>query len=466
MTTQKATTGAAAQTSGLAAIVLAAGKGTRMQSALPKVLHRIAGRPMLGHVAATLAELNPQQVLVVVPPGGEAIAAAAPGARAVVQTEAHGTGDAVDRARDALAGFDGDVLVVFADTPFLTADTMRALLAARRGPGKPALAVLGFEPAEPGAYGRLVRDGSGALAAIVEAKDANAAELTIRQCNSGMMVADCRTLFSLLSEVGSNNAKGERYLTDVVRIARARGLSAAAVMGDESELMGINSRAELAVAEGVVQDRLRRRAMDGGATLIDPATVYFSMDTRVGRDVLIEPGVIFGPGVVIGDEVTIRAYSHIEGAIIESGATVGPFARLRPGTKLEENSRVGNFVEVKNTTLGPEAKANHLTYLGDATIGAGANIGAGTITCNYDGYTKSHTDIGDGAFIGSNTALVAPVKVGKGAVVGAGSTITRDVPADALSLTRAEQKEFEGWAGRRRAERAAAKAKHKPTGSS
>ena len=433
-----------------AAVVLAAGRSTRMHSDLPKVLHRIAGRTILGHLIDNVAKLGPDRTYVVIAPDGEAVAHAARSAIPIVQTEAWGTGDAVLRVREALAGFDGDVLVLYGDSPFLRAETMQAMLDALRSETNPAVVVLGFEAGLPHEYGRMVLDKSGNLTRIVSAKDATAAERKITLCNSGMMVGDRERLFDLLARVGSDNAQGEVYLTDVVEIAHQAGQQSAVIRGDITEMLGVNTRGELAAAEAIAQERLRAAAMVGGATLVDPPSVFFSYDTRLGRDVLVEPNVIFGPGVTVADGAAIRAFSHIEGASIGAGASIGPFARLRPGTRLEAGARVGNFVEIKNSVLGEGAKANHLSYLGDTTVGERANIGAGTITCNYDGYTKSQTEIGAHAFIGSNTALVAPVKVGEGAVVGAGSVITRDVAPGALAVTRPGQWQVDGWAESRR----------------
>jgi len=435
----------------LAVVVLAAGRSTRMGSDLPKVLHPLAGLPILCHVDTNVAALNPDRTILVIAPGGEELATAVAGSVLVVQTEPNGTADAVERSAAELDGFDGDVLIVYGDSPFLSSGTMESMLDVRRAPDGPAVVVLGFESEAPGRYGRLVLDADGGLAEIVEAAEATPAQLTAHLCNSGMMVVDGAHLYGLLAEVRANNVKKERYLTDIVRFARDGGLGCAFVSGAEDELMGIDTRADLAIAEANIQTRLRVAAMAGGATLIDPQTVFFSFDTRIGRDVIIEPGVFFGPGVSIGDGAHIRAYSHVEGAEIGEGASVGPFARLRPGTRLKAGAHVGSFVEAKNSTLGEDAKANHLTYLGDADIGSGANIGAGTITCNYDGFAKSTTVIGQGAFIGSNTALVAPVSIGAGAVVGAGSTITKDVAEDALAVARARQTESPAWAAKRRA---------------
>lgn len=433
----------------IAALILAAGKGTRMKSALHKVLHPIGGRPMVEHVMATLDALNPARRVVVV--GSErAQVEAQIGGRAVfvVQEPQHGTGHAVAQAAPALTGFAGDALVLYGDVPLVSAETLRQMIDAR---AHADLVVLGFRAADPAAYGRLKLGADGGLEAIVEFKDASAEERRINLCNSGIMVLSAPLLFDLLAHVKNDNAKGEYYLTDIVGLARGRGLKAAVVETSESEVIGVNSRAELAQAEAIFQARARAAAMDAGATLIAPETVYFSCDTKLGRDVVVEPNVVFGPGVTVGDRVTIHAFCHLEGASIAEGASVGPFARLRPGADLRQKAKVGNFVEVKKAVLEEGAKVNHLTYIGDARVGAGANVGAGTITCNYDGFFKYKTDIGAGAFIGSNTALVAPVKIGEGAIIGAGSTITKDVETDALVVTRSEQKEIKGWAAKFRA---------------
>ncbi len=452
-----------------AAIVLAAGLGTRMKSETPKVLHPLAGRPMVSMLIDTLSAVGAEPVVVVLGKDMERVAEAVAPHPTVVQEPRLGTAHAVLAARRELEGFAGEVLVVFGDSPLIYADTLGRMLEARRAAPAPAptpaVVVLGFRPGDPTGYGRLVADDTGALEAIVEEGDATPAQRAIGLCNSGVMAIDGRRLFELLEAVGNDNAKGEYYLTDIVALAGARGLACAVVEGGAEEAMGIDSRADLAIAEVIVQQQLRARAMAGGATLIDPTTVYLGYDTTLGRDVTIGPGVVFGPGVSVGDNVEIRAFSHIEGATIAAGAIIGPFARLRPGTVIGEGARIGNFVEIKNATAEAGAKANHLSYIGDARIGAGANIGAGTITCNYDGFLKHHTDIGAGAFIGSNTALVAPLKVGDGAVIGAGSTITSDVAADALGVERAKQKTVEGWAGRYRKKKAAQKAAaRKPKG--
>jgi bifunctional UDP-N-acetylglucosamine pyrophosphorylase/glucosamine-1-phosphate N-acetyltransferase len=395
-----------------AVIVLAAGQGTRMNSDLPKVLHPLAGAPLLAHALASARSLEPARTVLV-------------------------TGHAVLQAAPALEDFAGDAIVLYGDTPFIRPETLQALLAARADGA--AVVVLGFEAADPGGYGRLLRDEAGGLAAIVEAKDATAEQKAIRLCNSGLMAADAATLFDLLGHVGNDNAKGEYYLTDVVALARSRGLTAAVITCPESETLGVNSRADLAAAEAAFQARARTEAMANGATLTDPATVFFALDTVIGRDVVIGPNVVFGPDVTVESGATILPFCHLEGCHVSRGARIGPFARLRPGAEIAEDAHIGNFVEIKNATVEEGAKANHLTYIGDARIGAGANVGAGTITCNYDGVSKHRTSIGPGAFIGSNTALVAPISVGARAVVAAGSVITDDVPDEALAIARARQ---------------------------
>lgn len=433
-----------------AAIILAAGKGTRMKSDLHKVLHPIAGHPMLEHLMASVAELGPERTAVVVGAGREQIEKAV-GNRAVtcVQEPQLGTGHAVQQAEGALAGFAGDVLVLYGDVPFVKAATMRAMLERLHAADNPAAVVLGFEPEDPLAYGRVIADDDGRILKMVEYKDADEGERACRLCNSGLLAARSGDLFALLARVGNANAQGEYYLPDIINIAIADGRACAVIIAySADEVAGINSRGELAAAEARWQAARRLQAMDEGATLIAPETVFFSYDTVLGRDVTIEPNVFFGPGVRVADKVLIRANSHIEGASLASGVKVGPFARLRPGTVLEEGSFIGNFVEVKNAVLAPGAKASHLTYLGDATIGAHANIGAGTITCNYDGYFKHKTVIGPGAFIGSNSALVAPVTIGADAIVAAGSTVSRDVAAGELRMVRAEQLVKPGWADR------------------
>ncbi|HML10286.1 MAG TPA: bifunctional UDP-N-acetylglucosamine diphosphorylase/glucosamine-1-phosphate N-acetyltransferase GlmU [Stellaceae bacterium] len=433
---------------GFAAIVLAAGEGTRMRSALPKVLHEIAGRPMIGHVLAAIEALHPAETVVVLGEGQDAVAKAVAPATVTIQHPPHGTGDAVRAARPALeaalAGL-SDVVVLYGDAPLLQSETIARLLDARRA-SDAAIAVAGMRPADHTPYGRLVLGVDGALERIVEAKDASPEEAAITLCNGGMMVVAAEHLFDLVDRLENINAKREFYLTDIVGIARANDLAATYVELPAEEVLGVNTRAELAEAEALMQDRLRRRAMEAGATLVAPETVFFSADTRLGRDVVVEPNVVFGPGVTIADNVRIRAFSHLDGATIAEGAIVGPYARLRPGAVLERDVHVGNFVEVKATRLGAGAKANHLSYLGDSDIGGGTNIGAGTITCNYDGFNKTRTVIGANAFIGSHTALVAPVTIGDGAYVATGSVITADVPADALTIARARQVDKPGRA--------------------
>ena len=451
-------------TGACAAIVLAAGMGTRMKSDLPKVLHRVANRPMISHLLDALSAISSERTVVVVAPGMTQLVDAVAPADTAVQTEALGTGHAVLAARDQMQDFTGDVLVLFGDTPLLTAETMQDMLTARRAAENPAVVVLGFRPDDPAEYGRLVTAADGGLEAIVEFKDASDAQREIGLCNAGIMAIDGNHLFALLDAVGNDNANGEYYLTDIVELARDRGLRCAVVeAADPVEVMGVNSRAQLAEAEAAMQARLRDRAMAGGVTMTDPETVWLSADTKIGRDVIIGPNVFFGTGVTIDDNVEIKAFCHIDGAEVASGVSIGPFARLRPGAKLERNVHVGNFVEIKQALVEEGAKVNHLSYVGDARIGPRANVGAGTITCNYDGFFKELTDIGADAFIGSNTALVAPVKVGDGATVGAGSVITSDVEADALAVARGRQKSIAGWASafrkRRKAEKDAAKAK-------
>jgi len=444
----------------LGVVVLAAGQGTRMRSRLPKVLHPLAGRAMLGHVLDAVATLDPARVVVVVGPGMEEVAEAARPYPTVVQQERLGTAHAVRTAREALGDLvdnpAGEVLVVYGDTPLVTGETLRGLREVRAHAGA-ALAVLGFRARDPGGYGRLICDDTGQVARIVEARDASAAEQAIDLCNAGLLCARAAVLFRLLARVGNDNAKGEYYLTDVVGLAAAGGEGAVYALASEDEVQGVNSRAELAQAEAGMQQRLRARAMAAGVTLVAPETVTLCHDTRIEPDVVVHPHVVFGPGVTVAEGAEIKSFSHLEGATVGPGAVVGPFARLRPGAVLEADSRVGNFVEVKNASLGRGAKANHLSYLGDAAVGEGANIGAGTITCNYDGFLKSRTEIGAGAFIGSNTALVAPVRVGAGAIVGAGSTITSDVPDDALGLARGTQVNREQAARRFRSLRQRAK---------
>lgn len=418
-----------------AAILLAAGLGTRMRSALPKAMHPLAGRPMLQHLIAS-CETAFQRLVVVAGPGMAVLEAAAAPHGTAIQHDRLGTAHAALQAAPLLEGFAGDVAVLYADNPLIRPDTLQRLRAARQGAD---LVLLAMRPADPGRYGRVVTDADGLVERIVEYNDADAAERAIGLCNAGVICAEWPSLLRWLQAVRNDNAKGEYYLTDVVQIARAEGKRVVAVEAPEAELRGINSRVELADAEAQVQAALRRAAMEGGATLQQPDSVFFSFDTKIGQDVLIGPNVVFGPGVTIADNVDIRAFSHLEGCVVKSGAIIGPFARLRPGAVIEADAHVGNFVELKAAVLGPGAKANHLSYIGDATVGAGANIGAGTITCNYDGVNKHRTEIGEGAFIGSDTALVAPVRIGARALVAAGSVITEDVPDDALALARGRQ---------------------------
>ncbi|MCQ0092606.1 bifunctional UDP-N-acetylglucosamine diphosphorylase/glucosamine-1-phosphate N-acetyltransferase GlmU [Roseovarius sp. M141] len=423
----------------LALIVLAAGKGTRMNSDLPKVLHPIAGAPMLVHALRAGATLEPAQICVVTGHGADAVEAAAldydPDIKTARQDAQLGTAHAVAQARAALAGHDGDAIVLYGDTPFIQPETLERMIEARSSAD---VVVLGFDAADPGRYGRLVMDGE-ALERIVEFKDAAPEERAITFCNSGVIAADSATLLDLIDAVDNDNAAGEYYLTDIVGIARARGLSATAIACGETETLGVNSRAELAAAEVLFQDRARAMAFEGGVTFYAPGSVYFAYDTVLGRDALIEQNVVFGPGVTVESGAHIRAFSHLEGCHVARGAVVGPYARLRPGAELAEDVRVGNFVEIKNAVLDTGAKVNHLTYVGDADLGAGCNVGAGTVTCNYDGVRKHRTRIGAGAFIGSGTMLVAPVAVGAEAMTASGSVITQDVPDGALALARARQ---------------------------
>ncbi len=438
----------------LAVVVLAAGKGTRMRSASPKVLHKVAGRSMVGHVIAAAEALGAAQVVVVLAPGMDSVVEAVKPHQIAIQQDQNGTADAVKAARMALRGFDGDVLILYGDCPLIQAETLARMRAERRDE---AVTVLGIRVPAPSAYGRLVAGKDGTLDRIVEALDANEAQRTIDLCNSGIMLIDGKQVFPLLDSIGNDNAKSEYYLTDIVQAARNAGGTCRVVEAPADEALGVNSRSELAVAEEVMQTRLRAKAMENGTTLIDPKSVWFAYDTKLGRDVTVEPNVVFGPGVIIGDGVEIRAFSHIEKAVVETGAIIGPYSRLRPGASIGEGAHVGNFVEVKNSRIDAGAKANHLSYIGDADVGAAANIGAGTITCNYDGFNKTRTVIGAGAFIGSNATLVAPVKIGAGAFTGAGSTITKDVPDDALAVGRGRQIMKSGWAAEFRAKQRAKK---------
>ncbi len=433
------------------AIVLAAGEGTRMRSSRPKVLHAIAGRSLLAHVLAALAEAGSTHAAVVVGPDHDAVAAEARAgyskADVFIQNERRGTAHAVLSARAAIERGIDDVLVIFGDTPLIRPQTLAKLRDALADGA--AVVVLGFKPADPTGYGRLVTDG-GNLMRIVEHADANASERAIPLCNGGLMAFSGKSVLPILDRIGCENHKREFYLTDAVAIARAMKLRSVALEVTEDEVRGINTKAQLAQAEAVMQQRLRQAALEAGATLVAPDTVHLAADTKLGRDVVVEPYVVFGPGVVVEEGATIRSFSHIHGAHVGKHAIVGPFARLRPGAELGEQVHVGNFVEIKEARIEAGAKANHLSYIGDARVGEGANVGAGTITCNYDGEAKHHTDIGKGAFIGSNSALVAPVKIGDGAYVGSGSVITSDVPAGSLALGRGRQIVKEGWAKRLR----------------
>jgi bifunctional UDP-N-acetylglucosamine pyrophosphorylase / glucosamine-1-phosphate N-acetyltransferase len=433
------------------AIVLAAGEGTRMRSARPKVLHEVASRSLLAHVLAALRAAGGTATAVVVGPDRDDVAAEAhhamPGAQIFVQAERRGTAHAVLAAKAAIAQGADDVLVIFGDTPLIRPQTLAKLRSALADGA--AVAVLGFRPADPTGYGRLVTRGA-ELLSIVEQADATEQERAITLCNGGLMAFAGKSALPILERIGNANRKGEFYLTDAVKIARDTGLRAVALEVTEDEVSGINTKAQLAATEAAMQQRLRQAALDAGVNLVAPETVYLAADTKLGSDVTVEPYVVFGPGVTVEEGATIRSFSHLAGAHVGKGAIVGPFARLRPGARLEADVHIGNFVEVKEALIETGAKANHLSYIGDARVGAGANIGAGTITCNYDGSAKHRTDIGKGAFIGSNSALVAPVTIGDGAYVGSGSVITEDVPPDALALGRGRQTVKEGWAKRLR----------------
>ena len=433
-----------------AVIILAAGQGTRMRSDMHKVLHPIAGRPLLLHLLDSVDALGASRRVVVVGKGRDQVEDALAGRDVMVahQAEQKGTAHAVQQASEALGGYDGAVLILYADTPFVEAQTLRRMLDRLAGDDGPGIVVMASRPADPAAYGRIILGAGDRIAKMVEYRDATEEERAVRLCNSGMMALGAGDLFRWLAKVGNDNAAGEYYLPDVVNIAAAEGREAVVIEGDPYETAGVNSRAELAHLELEWQRRRREQVLEEGATLIDPESVWFAYDTKLGRDVTVEPHVVFGPNVEVADGANIKAFSHIEGAIIAARASVGPFARIRPGTRLGETSRVGNFVELKNALVAPGAKINHLSYVGDAEVGADANIGAGTITCNYDGFAKHRTSIGAGAFIGSNSALVAPVSIGEGAVVGAGSVITENVEAHSLALERGAQKGVAGWAQR------------------
>ena len=423
----------------IALIILAAGKGTRMKSDLPKVLHHIAGAPMLVHAMKSGATLDPAKTIIVAGHGAEQVSDAAKAfdetADVVLQTEQLGTAHAVAQAKEVLFDFDGDALVLYGDTPFINPKTLEHMTAARADHD---VVVLGFEAADPGRYGRLIMEGEH-LKKIVEFKDASDEERQITLCNSGVICARSAVLFDLIAAVGNDNASGEYYLTDIVEIAQRKGLNATSVTCDESETLGVNSRVQLAEADAIFQSKARVALMEAGVTLHAPDTVYLSHDTHIGPDTIIEPNVVFGASVTVENGANIRAFSHLEGCHVSRGATVGPYARLRPGTELAEFTRVGNFVEIKNAVIDEGAKVNHLSYVGDAHVGARANIGAGTITCNYDGVMKHHTEIGEDSFIGSNTLLVAPVAVGANAMTASGTVVTQDVPDDALAIARSKQ---------------------------
>jgi bifunctional UDP-N-acetylglucosamine pyrophosphorylase/glucosamine-1-phosphate N-acetyltransferase len=440
-----------------AAIVLAAGMGTRMKSATPKVMHAVAHLPILGHVIAALRGAKVERIVVVTSPDGQVVRdyAKSLGAETAIQAKQLGTGHAAAAARDVLADFSGTLVVCYGDMPMMTSAALDKSFAAREQHG---MALVAFQPRDAAAYGRVILDDDGLVDRIVEFKDANAKERAVDLCNAGVITADAKSFFRWAAALKNDNAQKEYYLTDVPALAKTDGVRCSVTIADEVEVMGVNSRAELAAAEAAMQRRLRDRALNAGVGMIAPETVYLSHDTVLEADVQLGLYVVFGPGVTVKSGAEIKAFCHLEGAIVSSGALVGPYARLRPGAVLEDDVHIGNFVEVKKTVVEKGAKANHLTYLGDARVGAGANIGAGTITCNYDGFDKHFTDIGAGAFIGSNSALVAPVKIGDGTYVGAGSVITRETEKDSLAVTRAEQKQISGWAEKFRTRKKAEKA--------
>lgn len=443
-----------------AAVILAAGKGTRMKSALPKVMHEVGGRPMMDWSIALAREAGCARIVAAVHPSQDVLIAHLkahhPDVGIAFQDPPQGTGHAVRCAEEALAGFEGELAVLYGDSPLVPAPVIEDLFG--KVAGGAGLGVLGFEAADPGLYGRLITNAAGDLEAIVEAREATPEQLRVRICNSGVMAGRAKDMFRLLQKITNANAKGEFYLTDLVGLARAEGGRCALVIASEDDLIGCDSKADLAEAEGIFQARRRIALMEAGVTLVAPETVFFAHDTVLAADVVVEPHVVFAPGVTVAAGARIRAFSHLEGAVVGEDCEIGPYARLRPGTVLGRGVRVGNFVETKNTAMGDGAKANHLAYLGDGSIGAGANIGAGTIFCNYDGFLKHQTNIGAGAFVGSNSALVAPVSIGDGAYVGSGSVITRDVPADALAVARTLQMTREGWAKTFRTKKAAEKA--------
>ncbi len=443
----------------LAVVILAAGMGTRMRSQLPKVLHKVANRSMVGHVLSAAHGLSPALAVVVHGPSAELVKTEA---RKFIsdcqfsgQADRLGTGHAVSMTRDILLGFKGTVLVLYGDVPLIQTATLQALV--DKIDARHLMAVLGFEAANPQGYGRLITSGDGVIE-IREQLDATVEEQRIKLCNSGIIAIESKLLWQLVPKLYNSNAKNEYYLTDLVGLTVEAGFEVALSVCDEAEVAGVNDRAQLAAIEKGFQNRCRRKAMLAGATLVDPGSVFFSADTEIGQDVVIEPNVVFGPHVKIGNNVEILAFSHIEGATISEGARIGPYARLRPGAEIGVDAHIGNFVEIKKAKIGKGAKANHLSYIGDAVVGAGSNIGAGTITCNYDGYEKHLTEIGERVFVGSNTALIAPVKIGDGVNIAAGSVISSPVPADALAITRPDLQVKEGWAKRYRSVKAAKKA--------
>ena len=429
-----------------AAVILAAGKGTRMNSDLPKALHKVAHASLLEHTLRSCAPLKPEKTILVVGHEAEQVRKSAkaidPEIEVVMQNEQLGTGHALAQASEALAGFEGDIVVLYADTPFISAATMSAIKEKRH---RSDLVVLGFHAQDPAKYGRLVTEGED-LTRIVEFKDANETERAITLCNSGVMAGPAALLLSLVAHLKNDNASGEYYLTDCIALAKDQGHSAQVVICEESETLGVNSRHDLAQAEAIFQDRMRAYFLEAGVNMFAPETVYFSHDTVIGRDAVIEQNVIFAPNCTVESGAIIRAFSHLEGAHVSRGAVVGPYARLRPGAEISEEGKIGNFVEIKNAQIGKGAKVNHLSYVGDATVGQGANIGAGAVTCNYDGVMKHHIDIGENAFIGSSTMMVAPVTIGKNAMTASGSVITKNVPDDALALGRADQNNKLGMA--------------------
>jgi len=447
----------------IAVVILAAGKGTRMRSDLPKVLHKAAGRTLLSHVLHSAAKAKPQRTVIIsgpqMPEVGMEAQQVTPGAVIAIQEKRQGTAHAVGIAKEGLKGFEGTVLVLYGDVPLIRTETITALADAVSE--ESPLAVLGFRAANPTGYGRFIQNRAGKLIAIREELDTTVDERRIDLCNSGFIAIKANLLWELLPKIGNDNAKHEYYLTDLVGFTVAEGRQVALAECPESEVHGVNTRAQLAQIESLLQARYRQSAMDNGATLIDPASVFFSADTEIGKDVTIEPHVVVGPNVKIGDNVEILAFSHIEGAAISDGVRVGPFARLRPGAEIGRNAHIGNYVEIKKAKIGEGAKVNHLTYIGDARVGARSNIGAGTITCNYDGFEKHQTEIGADVFVGSNTALVAPVKVGDGANIAAGSVITQNVPSDALAIARGQQAVKPGWAKKYRELKKAKKQKGK-----